>query len=599
MGTYKANPNNVDVEQEEPKSKKEQKQESTEKAVDLAGEVALDYFTGGKGSQIKNMAEQVPIVGSAVKNTWDKAVKTVAKPLAKSPVGNVLKKADDAGITDTAKQAKDLISMKNGPSAGSAGSKGASALNNSKPSSGFQGGSTSGGTKGNNKSKMDGLFGNSNGGSSTSSLDNGDVLGNLFAKLPTPLKIKMVIGCGAVFLLFMICVSVFASDDIKNLTLTNGTNMTSKGQGMRNCTPEEVENKLIYVGDSRALGMQSAVGNENASYIAESGKGYDWLTTTGLSLLDSKLQEKTDGVVILSLGVNDLYNIDNYIEAYKSLITKYPSTKFYVLSVNPVDESKTVSNGYSITNNEIEGFNKKLRDNFSSNYIDSYSSLSNVGSSDGLHYDDETYKSVNNFITTNLSNSGKIMCGSASGDVAGKLEEIANWYIANVNTYQNRTSGKGSGSRKYYETPFGTRAFGDDCTEFAAAYMSYVSGVDLPESYSGEMVYPNGSWAKTFGNYGWKAYSSDDIGTLQTGDVLVAHSGTLYSTKGQHAEIYIDDAHTFGWGSIKSTYPTNNTITTDNSGGHVHFRDSGHDYITVYRYEGATTESGASSNLNV
>ena len=70
------------------------------------------------------------------------------------------------------------------------------------------------------------------------------------------------------------------------------------------------------------------------------------------------------------------------------------------------------------------------------------------------------------------------------------------------------------------------------------------------------------------------------------GHILIAHSGSLYSTKGHHAEIYINASQTFGWGSIKSSYPTSNTITTSNEGGHVHFRDNTHDYITVYRFEG-------------
>ena len=127
--------------------------------------------------------------------------------------------------------------------------------------------------------------------------------------------------------------------------------------------------------------------------------------------------------------------------------------------------------------------------------------------------------------------------------------------------------------------------------------MAYVAGVDLPISYSGAMVYPDGVWAGIVAQYDWIAYSSDEIDSLKPGDVLIAHSGALYSTKGQHAEIYISENETFGWGSTKSVYPTNKMITTTReSDGHVHFRDSGHDYITVYRYEGVTSSEG---DLNV
>lgn len=182
---------------------------------------------------------------------------------------------------------------------------------------------------------------------------------------------------------------------------------------------------------------------------------------------------------------------------------------------------------------------------------------------------------------------------SGAGDLASSLEEVATWYIENVATYSQSL---------YVESPFSTSKVRADCTGFAVAYMSYVAGVDIPDSYSGEMIYPDGNWAKTVEGYGWKAYTSDEIGTLQTGDVLISHVGYLYSTKGKHAEIYVDESHTFGWGSVKTAYPTSNTITTTNSGGHVHFMDSGHDYITIYRYEGelsSGTSSIGNSNLNV
>lgn len=117
--------------------------------------------------------------------------------------------------------------------------------------------------------------------------------------------------------------------------------------------------------------------------------------------------------------------------------------------------------------------------------------------------------------------------------------------------------------------------------------MSYVAGESIATSSSLVMIYTDGDWAKQVSELGWKAYSSDEVGTLQFGDVLVADDRALYSTKGQHAEVYVDDAHTFGWGAARTSYPLNNIITTSNEGGHVHFKDSYHDYITVYRYEGA------------
>lgn len=167
---------------------------------------------------------------------------------------------------------------------------------------------------------------------------------------------------------------------------------------------------------------------------------------------------------------------------------------------------------------------------------------------------------------------------AASADVMKALEEVANWYIENVAVYDQT---------KYVESPFASAKVRADCTGFAVAYMSYVAGNDVPDSYSGEMIYPDGNWAKTVEALGWIAYTSDEIGELQPGDVLISHKGVLYSTKGQHAEIYVDESHTFGWGSVKSSYPTNLSITKSEFDGHVHFMDNTHDYITIYRYAGA------------
>ncbi len=404
----------------------------------------------------------------------------------------------------------------------------------------------------------------------------GDFAKKLWNKIPTGWKIKIVIGGGVFLLLLLMVYTVFAQDDVQNLSLTNGTSISGSSIGSRKCSAEEIENKLLYVGDSRTVGMQSSLSNQNISYIAEVGKGYDWFNNTALVSIENNLQQKSDIVVVLGLGVNDLHKIDNYITAYKSLIAKYPNNNFYVLSVNPVDESKTGANGYTVTNADIENFNKKLASNFPNNYIDSYSSLTSIGTSDGLHYDSDTYKSLNSIVTSNISSSGKVMCG-ASGNLASSLEDVANWYIQNVSKYDQSL---------YVQSPFTTSKVRADCSGFAVAYMSYVAGTDIPISYSGEMIYPNGQWAQNISQYGWKAYSSDEVGTLQTGDVLISQAGVLYSTKGKHAEIYVDEFSTFGWGSVKTQYPTSNAIQTINSGGHVHFMDSTHDYITIYRYEG-------------
>lgn len=149
----------------------------------------------------------------------------------------------------------------------------------------------------------------------------------------------------------------------------------------------------IFVGDSRMVGMSASVDSSNVTYIAKSGMGYSWLKSTAGPELKSYLKSDPYVKVVLALGVNDLGNIQSYITYYKSLIKKYPDTQFTVLSVNPVNEKKEASRGYSIKNSRIKAFNKKLKASFGSAYLNSNKYMTQQGfdTVDGLHYTKETY----------------------------------------------------------------------------------------------------------------------------------------------------------------------------------------------------------------
>lgn len=404
MEKYKAVSNNMD----NIKSEKEQKQEATEKAVDVIGETALDAYTGGTFSKAKNMVSNIPIVGKRADKTWNNAVKRVAKPLSKTPIGDLAKKANDAGITDKARQAKSVMNGVNtnmnvqnhAPKI-----KGNMGSNNSNQNNKNNGGNA----KSNNS-----LFNKF--GSSASKLKSSDLInkGDLLSMLPKPLKIKIIIGCSIAFFFMMMVFVVFAGDDIHNLELMNGdsTGNGSNSQS-RQCTSDEISDKLIYVGDSRIVGMKDAINDSSSKFISEVGVGYDWLKNTASSSIDEELKDNSNSIVILSLGVNDLQNIDDYISFYDELIKKYSSNKFYILSVNPVDESKTSSNGYSVTNKDIDIFNDKLKSKFGTNYIDTNNGISTFDTDDGVHYNSETYKKINDYVVNNLVKSSDITCGSS------------------------------------------------------------------------------------------------------------------------------------------------------------------------------------------
>ena len=141
----------------------------------------------------------------------------------------------------------------------------------------------------------------------------------------------------------------------------------------------------IFVGDSRMVGMQSAVAPSDTLYIAKNGQGYAWLKSTAGVQLRYYLKTNPNVKVVLALGVNDLKNVNSYITYYKKLIKEFPKTKFYVLSVNPVNEK---IRRYRIKNSSIESFNKKMYVAFRSRYVNTYRQMKQegFGTKDGLHY---------------------------------------------------------------------------------------------------------------------------------------------------------------------------------------------------------------------
>lgn len=172
---------------------------------------------------------------------------------------------------------------------------------------------------------------------------------------------------------------------------------------------------------------------------------------------------------------------------------------------------------------------------------------------------------------------------SNDGSVNGKLETISMWYVNHIPTYSNDYHHNGKPATKSADNYYAkvkndnekshidpnsscrlyycdlTDTFvRDDCTGFAAAFASYVSGKTVTTSCSSSML---NSWDAT--NKGWTKYSRSSAEPLQTGDICV---------KSGHAEVYIDKSHTFGWGGVHNSYPTSNTLNSA--------------YVTVYRYTG-------------
>lgn len=161
------------------------------------------------------------------------------------------------------------------------------------------------------------------------------------------------------------------------------------------------ETGYIFIGDSRFVGMNDACGisnTDNRFVIAMIGEGYDFLVNTALQRADEITTENSDITnwkYIICLGVNDLYNIDKYISEYNKLKT---TVDLVIVSVNPIEYHS------SITNDDIDEFNNRIKDIGDVQYIDTNYTLCKEGFStvDGIHYTSDTYKLIYNTINTNL-----------------------------------------------------------------------------------------------------------------------------------------------------------------------------------------------------
>ena len=173
-------------------------------------------------------------------------------------------------------------------------------------------------------------------------------------------------------------------------------------------TAAEAENLLIYMGDSRIVGMMSSITNKSITYIAQSGAGYSWLVDSAIPELANKIEGKK--FIVLAFGVNDLGNAANYLTKYQELKDTYPNVNIYIMSVNPGDESKEAENGYTVTNESIENFNETMKNSFGENYIDVYAQIKdNFETEDGVHYTTETYKKIHEIVINYILSKNKIV----------------------------------------------------------------------------------------------------------------------------------------------------------------------------------------------
>lgn len=156
--------------------------------------------------------------------------------------------------------------------------------------------------------------------------------------------------------------------------------------------------KLVFIGDSRTEGLRDAV-RDDSVWSCLSSMGYDWMVSTGVPQVEDQIEDNT--AVIIMMGVNDLYHVNDYISYINSKAAEWGNrgAQTYFVSVGPVQNDPYCTNG------EIESFNAAMQANLSgATYIDVYSHLVSEGFStvDGIHYPDSVSIDIYNYILDHL-----------------------------------------------------------------------------------------------------------------------------------------------------------------------------------------------------
>ncbi len=177
-------------------------------------------------------------------------------------------------------------------------------------------------------------------------------------------------------------------------------------QQIAQVTAEQATRQLVIIGDSRTVGMKSAVGKNNNIWSAKVGMGLAWMKNVGVPSVEANINANTD--VVILMGVNDVRSL-SYTDKYVSYINQKADTwtalgaSVYYVSVNPMAfETKSYP---GITNSLIESWNTKMQEGLNENvhYIDTYSTmLGNVSSRDGIHYNKSTYKTIYTLINQGI-----------------------------------------------------------------------------------------------------------------------------------------------------------------------------------------------------
>ena len=178
--------------------------------------------------------------------------------------------------------------------------------------------------------------------------------------------------------------------------------------------------RYIFVGDSRTVGMRTAlygyvdsegpyVDEKNNVWICEGGIGLYWMKDHTDEITNAITE---NSCVVINMGTNDAYSYESQGYYYADYLNEHVDdwinrgATVCFMSTNPVSDSGA-ANWTGLRNRHVVKFNEIVKNNIDKriHYIDSYNYLQETGwmapSTDGVHYYDETYISIFNYVTGN------------------------------------------------------------------------------------------------------------------------------------------------------------------------------------------------------
>ena len=249
---------------------------------------------------------------------------------------------------------------------------------------------------------------------------------------------------------------------------------------------KEDSGHYIWVGDSRTVGMSEAVSSGDNDWVGKVSAGYSWFTSDAINQVNQVLDE--DSTIVFNFGVNDLGNVDQYISKLNELAKGdwSKAKQIIVMSVNPVDEAKASQNGYSVTNTQIEEFNKKMKSGLEGGikFVDTYSQIKDqLGTTDGIHYDNDTYQKLYDMIRGTGVNSDAV-CGESdtlSGTANEKIAQVAKEWGEWGSTYNAcyRFGGGHTTDKNWVDKAIEAHFTGEyavDCSGFASIVIYKATG---------------------------------------------------------------------------------------------------------------------------